>query len=248
MVTGIANDCEFRVLLVEDNPTFRTQITNAMARVGESGTIAGPVRISVAANGAEALTLLQQGEGGFDLALVDIGLPDISGIEVIRHIRAVMADTPILVISVISSEQTLLEAIRAGARGYLLKDEAEESIAHAIADVLRGNYPISPALARSLFRLAGAPENPLGGAVPLAQNPGAVLGGQDSISQSGFHLAPREREVLQHIAQGLSYQEVAEELGVSLSTIQTYVRGLYRKLEVHNRVAAVNRARDAGML
>ena len=76
----------------------------------------------------------------------------------------------------------------------------------------------------------------------------SLKGGQDSAPQSDFHLAPREREVLQHIAQGLSYQEVAEEMGVSLSTVQTYVRGLYRKLEVHNRLAAVNRARKAGML
>lgn len=243
MVSGIADDGAFRVLLVEDNPTFRTQITGAMARVGESGAVAGEVRISVASTGAEALALVTQGQGGFQLALVDIGLPDISGIEVIRHIRTFMPDTPILVISVINSEQTLLEAIRAGARGYLLKDEAEESIAHAIADVMRGNYPISPALARSLFRLAGAPEN-----AAASPDAASVSGGQEGVSQSGFHLAPREREVLQHIAQGLSYQEVAEEMGVSLSTIQTYVRGLYRKLEVHNRVAAVNRAREAGML
>ena len=230
---------DFCVLLVEDNPTFRTQITGALARVADSGAVAGDLRISTAATGAEALDFVAQGEGPYNLALVDIGLPDISGIEVIRRIRSVMADTPILVISVINAEQTLLEAIRAGASGYLLKDDAEEFIAHAIIDVLRGNYPISPALARSLFRLAGAPDR---------QQAGAVSGGQDGVSQSEFHLAPREREVLQHIALGLSYQEVAEEMGVSLSTVQTYVRGLYRKLEVHNRLAAVNRAREAGML
>ena len=234
---------DFCVLLVEDNPTFRTQITGALARVADSGAVAGDLRISTASTGAEALDFVTrcgaQGKRRFDLALVDIGLPDISGIEVIRRIRSVMADTPILVISVINAEQTLLDAIRAGASGYLLKDEAEESIAHAIMDVMRGNYPISPALARSLFRLAGSPDR---------QQADTVSGGQDGVSQSGFHLAPREREVLQHIALGLSYQEVAEEMGVSLSTVQTYVRGLYRKLEVHNRVAAVNRAREAGML
>ena len=184
MVAGIADDSEFtsefRVLLVEDNPTFRTQMTGALAWVAASRAVAGDLRISVAATGREALDLVaqeqaggqdgavdQDGAGGFHLALVDIGLPDISGIEVIRQIRSAMGDTPILVISVINAEQTLLEAIRAGASGYLLKDEAEEAIAHAISDVLRGNYPISPALARSLFRLAGALDREQGGQMAL---------------------------------------------------------------------------------
>ena len=208
-------------LVVEDNPAFITQITGALAHLGREDVMAF-------STGSEALAALAAAEQPLQLALIDIGLPDMSGIDVIRQIRSQMPDTPILVVSVIKSEAILLDAIRAGARGYLLKGEPEEAIAHAIDEVMRGNYPISPALARSLFHLAGAPT--------------------ERAQDADFHLSPRETEVLQHIAKGMSYQEVAAEMGVSLSTIQTYVRGLYRKLQVHNRVAAVNRAREVGVI
>lgn len=211
----------FGTLVVEDNPAFIAQITAALAHLGRHD-------VAAFTTGAEALAAVAAASQPLELALIDIGLPDMSGIDVIREIRGRLPDTPILVISFIKSETTLLEAIRAGARGYVLKGEPEEAIAHAIDEVMRGNYPISPALARSLFHLAGAPAG--------------------RSQDTDFHLSPRETEVLQHIAKGMSYQEVAAEMGVSLSTVQTYVRGLYRKLQVHNRVAAVNRAREVGVI
>ena len=262
--TPLADAAPFRVLVVEDNPTFRMQIEVALAHLGAGE----PVAFSM---GKDALDWLDSAsapgvaaDSAPDMALVDIGLPDMSGIDVIRELRSRMPELAILVISVIKSEQTLLDAIRAGARGYILKGENEEAIAHAIGEVRRGNYPISPALARSLFQLAGAPEGAAGSEAALAATTrtpyvsgpalaSSVLGGAGtSGGASGvgaqFQLTPREREVLHLIARGLTYLEVAAELSVSLSTIQTYVRGLYRKLQVHNRLAAVNKGRAAGVL
>lgn len=217
-----------RVMVVEDSPTFREQLGAALGLLGKTD-------VASFANGTDALDYLHRAEGAaIGLALVDIGLPDMNGIEIIRHIRGRLPEVPILVISVIKSEQSLLQAIRAGANGYVVKDESEEAIATAIGDVLLGNYPISPSLARTLFQLAGSPQN------------GAAQA-QDA-ENGGFKLAPREVQVLHLIARGLTYLEVAAELSVSLSTIQTYVRGLYRKLGVHNRQSAVNKGRTNGLL
>jgi DNA-binding NarL/FixJ family response regulator len=122
----------------------------------------------------------------------------------------------------------VLEAIRAGARGYLLKGDPGAEMASAIDEVLRGNYPISPALARTLFRLAGAPPE---------SSPG-----------NSFELTQRELVTLQLIARGKNYKEVARAMDVSLSTVQTNVRNLYRKLQVHSQGQAVAKARGAGLV
>lgn len=210
-----------QALLVEDNPLFQNQICSAIWRFHPERSI------HRCANGTEALALLEAPQVRLDLVLVDLGLPDISGIEVIQAARRRFGDIPIMVISVISAERTVLAAIRAGARGYILKGESEESISNAIQDVLRGNYPISPALARSLFKLAGA---------PLEKEPDA------------FNLSPRELETLQFIAKGNSYEEVATLMGIALSTVQSNIRSLYRKLEVRSQMQAVSKARDAGLI
>jgi DNA-binding NarL/FixJ family response regulator len=209
------------VLLVEDNPLFQQSIRLAVQKAGLTG------QILACATGSEAMELLEKAQTRLDVALVDIGLPDMSGIDVIYAIRRRFEDIPIMVISVISSERTLLAAIRAGAKGYILKGASEGAISKAIQDVLLGNYPISPALARGLFRLAGAPRE---------------------ASASEFNLSRRELETLQLIAKGNSYDQVASLMGIALSTVQSNIRNLYRKLEVRSQVQAVSKARDAGLI
>ena len=216
-----------KVLVVEDSPVFQKQIELALEVLDHTEIIA-------CSTGGETIALLERQSHAFDLALVDIGLPDMSGIEVIRALRSYSLDLPIMVISVIKTEHILIEAIRAGAQGYIVKDESREAIAQAIQDVMSGNYPISPSLARSLFKLAGAPTKD-------RTTPGAKTGRK-------FQLTPREFQVLELIAKGLTYNEVADEMGLSLTTIQTYVRTLYRKLGVHNRQNAVNKARSSGVI
>ena len=187
-----------------------------------------PMRATPCRTGSRALELLEDPTCGFDLVLADLGLPDVSGVEVIRAARRRLPEVPILVISTISSERAVLAAIRAGARGYLLKDDSEIGMARAIDQVRSGHYPISPSLARYLFRIAGAP--------------GAVS------DEERVRLSVKETETLQHIARGRSYAETAERMGVALSTVQSHIRSLYRKLDAHSQLQAVTRARDQGLL
>lgn len=209
------------VVLVEDNPAFRLLIGEAIRLIGLKGNI------KECATGTAVMDLLEQPQTRLDLALVDLGLPDMGGIEVIQAIRRRFREIPILVISVLSSERSVLTAIRAGASGYILKGESAQSIGQAILEVLQGNYPISPSLARTLFKLAGAPT------------------GKSDIS---FSLSPRELETLQSIALGNSYEETAVVMNIGVSTVQSNIRNLYRKLEVRSQVQAVTKARDAGLI
>jgi DNA-binding NarL/FixJ family response regulator len=161
-----------------------------------------------------------------DLALIDIGLPDISGIEVVNRVREKYPDVPIMVVSVISAERSVLAAIRAGARGYVLKDDSTTEIAEALQQALLGHYPISPALARYLFKLAGSRDT----SADLAE------------------LTPKELELLKHLSCGRSYAEAGKEMRIAISTVQTHIRNLYRKLDVHSQVQAVTRAQDRGLI
>jgi len=212
-----------RILIVEDNPSYSRQIQNALQKWGVVGAL------HLCATGDDVFKLLETPKFGLDLALIDLGLPDISGIEVIKRLRRAFPELPIMVISAISSERSVLSAIRAGARGYILKDDSEYVIAHAISQVLMGHYPITPSLAHALFKLAGSPT-------------AADLG------DLNFKLSPRELETLQFIAQGLSYEEVGRKMGVALTTVQSNIRSLYRKLDAHSQGQAVSKARAAGLL
>ena len=154
---------------------------------------------------------------------VDLGLPDVSGIEVIRACRERFPDMPIVVISVVASEAAVLNAIEAGANGYILKDESIEEITQGIKQVLNGVYPLSPRLARFLFKQLSTPA-------------------EKRTERRDIKLSPREHETLQFLSQGLSYDQVAESMGVTLSTVQSNVRSLYRKLNVKSQAQALDMA------
>mgnify|MGYP000904987193 CR=1 FL=1 len=210
----------YKILVVEDNPVFERQVVRALSHLSMNSDV------EVCHTGAEAFELLQNEDVRFDLALVDLGLPDVSGIEVIQALRKRLGDVPVMVISVIKSESTVLSAIRAGARGYILKGESETELARAIEDVLGGNYPISPSLARSLFKLAGA---------PAASNGGA----------NDFDLSPRELETLSLMAEGRSNSAIAAGLHISESAVAKNVNNIFTKFDLspadtdHRRVLAV---------
>lgn len=210
-------------LLVEDESVYQEIFRHALQ------VLPGDWSLQVADCGSDGLKALEQPSGTFDIVLVDLGLPDMSGIEVIRHTRAHHPDTPVLVASIHSDEAHVLEAVRCGARGYLLKDDDAMEISSSIVRAIYGEYPISPSLARHLFKLA-APETP---------NP--PIEGQ-------LPLAPKEFELLGLLAKGCSYKKAALTMEVSLSTIQTYVRRIYQKLEAHSKVEAIGKARSMGLL
>lgn len=210
-----------KLLVIEDNPVFR----ESLVRLIRSHH---PLWLVESVENAKDAFAQLAGPQRFDLVLVDIGLPDLDGIQVIRKAHAQAPDLPIIVITVVADERKLLNAIRAGARGYLLKSDEGPAILHGIDQVLTGTYPISPKLARSVFKLLGSPTQ------------------HTEDDPSG--LTPREIESLRYLAQGLTYTEVAKAMGVALSTVQTNVRNIYRKLEASSKVEAVLKAQDAGLI
>jgi two-component system, NarL family, nitrate/nitrite response regulator NarL len=208
------------VLLVEDDLVFQATFRRVFALLG------GDWKIHAHQTGRGALEALDAAGHRFELALIDIGLPDISGVEVVARLRQRFADLPILVTTVFSGEETFLSAIRAGARGYLLKGDSDSQLAQAIEQIMRGEYPVSPALARHLFRLAGSSQT----------------------LSPAIKLSPRELELLQWLSKGDSYASCAQKMGISFSTVQTHIRNMYRKLDVSNQRQAIHKAQSSGLL
>lgn len=211
-----------KALIVEDNAPFRQRLEEALDGVAGDWTVAH------ATNAGEALALLWAGDATWDLVLVDLGLPDTSGIDVIRQACLHAPDAPVLVISVLTSSAAVLAAIRAGARGYLQKDDSAVSLSQAITDLLAGDFPLTPALARHLFQvIQHVPESP---AAPETA------------------LSTREFEFLGLLGRGFTYDEAARRMGVSLHTVQTFSKRIYMKLDVASKGEALTAARERGWI
>lgn len=220
-----------QILLVEDDgPTRRY-----LARAVESHP--GLELAGQAANCAEAARLLEKGAP--DVLLTDLGLPDGSGIDLIRALRQSAPDALAMVITALGNEKTVLAAVEAGATGYLLKDGSYEEIGEAVQCLIDGGSPISPSIARKLLRRMQV--SPVDAPAPVPA-PDPV---PDADAPS---LSPRETEVLQLIAKGFSFPEIAGLLGISAHTVTTHVRRIYEKLEVGNRGSAVYEAVSLGLI
>ena len=160
-----------------------------------------------------------------DVVLVDLGLPDRSGFDVIAHIHKVAPGAEIMVVSVFGGERNLLQAIAAGATGYLLKDALPSDFVAAIHALRAGESPISPSLARHLLKRY----QPLLGSEPT----------EPTAQAAAEALTAREILILERIAAGSSLAEIAESLFISAHTVKTHVKNIYRKLEAHTRLQAV---------
>ena len=168
-------------------------------------------------------------EHPISFAMVDLGLPDGSGISLIEKIREQDAGLPILVISAWSTEDMILQAILAGATGYVLKERDDFEIALSIRSLLRGGAPIDPFIAQKILAQLGVKKI-------------SIAGTEQSI------LTERELEILNWVAQGLSNKEIALRLNISRYTIESHIKHIYRKLSVTTRTKAINAARDLGIL
>lgn len=164
-----------------------------------------------------------------DVLVSDINLPDGSGLDLIRHCKRTHPSTEIIVISVLGDAASVVTAIEAGATGYLLKDAYEIEIVKAVKELISGGSPISSTIARHVLRR---------------------FQGQPEVQQENEekHLSTRESEVLQHIAMGYSYKDIARKMGISPNTVPTYIKSIYRKLEVNSRGEAVYAAVRHGLL
>lgn len=210
-----------RVAVVEDDPAALERITAALESAPDISVIAS------APNTANGKTLIDK--GGFDVLLCDLGLPDGSGIGLIRYAAQKYTDVDIMVITIFADQDKVLESIKAGARGYLLKDERFDSFAESIREVRRGGSPISPVIARQLLKEFQPREQE-------ADKKGLEL------------LSKRELEVLKLLARGFTFVEIGDILKIGRSTVATYVKNIYQKLEVNSRAEAVFEASSMGVI
>ena len=156
-----------------------------------------------------------------DVILLDVGLPGMSGIEGIRHIKALSPTTHVIMLTVFDDQEKVFKAICAGASGYLLKTADEDAVTGAIEEVLQGGAPINPRVARMVLNMFASRSAP-----PI----------QD------YGLSDREREVLELMVQGLVKKEIADRLHLSYHTVDNHLRSIYTKLQVHTRGGAVAKA------
>lgn len=213
-----------RILIVEDDPPGQRRL-DALSRA-VFGT--GPEVVVVA---SVAAAKVAADAAGFDLALVDIGLPDGSGVDLIAWLQGRDVETACVVITAWGDGDTVLAALRAGAVGYLLKDRDDAELTRALQNIQRGGAPIDPFVARRI----------------LAALPGAAA--QAAAERGGANdLTAREHEVLGLVAHGHNNREIAALTGLSRFTIEDYTKRIYRKLAVGSRAAAVFEAQARGLL
>jgi len=207
-----------RILVVDDDDAFRESVCAAIAR-DDAMVLAAQV-----GNAESAREAIAGGE--FDVALVDLGLPDGNGIDLIRELARERGETDVMVVTVFGDEAHVLASIEAGATGYLLKRSLHDTLAETVRELRAGGSPISPVIARQLLqRFKRGPE---GGAEAASPSP---------VDDGG--LSEREREVLLFIAKGFTVGEIADMLHLSAHTVATHVKHIYRKLAVHTRTEAV---------
>ena len=214
-----------RVMIVEDDPVTLRVLCK---------TIASNPAFEVAAKFDAVLPAIEWlRTASIDICLTDLGLPDGSGIEVIRACASYCPSCNIMVISMSSDEDNILACIEAGASGYILKDAGRTDIIKSLFDMHAGGSPISPMIARKVLdRLREARE----GEHPINQR------------MARKKLTERETSILHLIARGDSYGQVAHVLSLSVGTVQTHVKNIYGKLSVHSRGEAVYEAQRRGLL
>lgn len=215
------------VLIVEDDPVTRKSLCLAVELE--------PALKLLAAFDSVQSSLVWLETHSAEVLMTDLGLPDGSGIEIIHACTQRHPDTDIMVVTMSSDEASVLACIEAGASGYVLKDAGSMDIARAVLDLRAGGAPMSPAIARMV--LAKVRDGKKTTAVPnVAQN------------STTTSLTKREAAILDLIAQGDSYGEVAKLLSVSVGTVQTHIKNIYGKLAVHSRGEAVFEAHRRGLL
>ena len=220
---------KIKVMVVEDQPQILKSLLKLLNESPEVEVIASALSGEAA---LEQLTRIRP-----DVILQDLGLPRMSGIEVTREVKTRWPAVEVLVFTVFDEEEKVIEAVKAGASGYLLKGASASKVVEAIRDVHAGGSVIQPSLARRLLRHFHVPEDPKAPppAPPLREEPNRPL-------------TEREIEILRLIAKGLSNNEAAHVLDLSRATVRTHLEHIYEKLDVTNRVEAVTEGLRKGII
>jgi DNA-binding NarL/FixJ family response regulator len=211
-----------RVMVVDDHPMWRDGVARDLAEAGYEV-------VATVGEGSQAIRVAAAVRP--DVVVLDLQLPDRSGVEVIREVLGARAQARILVLSASGEQADVLEAVKAGATGYLTKSARREDLVDAVSRTAKGEAVFTPGLAGLVLgeyrRLAAGPPPSAGPQVPS--------------------LTERETEVLRLVAKGVSYKEIAERLGLSHRTVQNHVQNTLNKLQLHNRVELTRYAIERGL-
>ena len=210
-----------RVMLIDDHALFRFGLQELLERRG----------IEVLAVGDATTGLERVAEGRPDVVLLDMRMPQISGLELLRRLRAADETMPIAMLTTSAEERDVIDSLQSGAQGYLLKDMEPEALIAALGEIVRGRTVVAPELAIVLARAVQ----------------GESRTAQPAASDGIAELTPREQEILCHLAEGQSNKAIARRLGISDGTVKLHVKAILRKLDVHSRVEAAVIAVERGL-
>ncbi|NOT75832.1 MAG: response regulator transcription factor [Cyclobacteriaceae bacterium] len=207
-----------RVAIAEDNSFALNVILEKIKSMSN-------IQACVTANNGSDLIDKIPGSGRVDVILMDIEMPILNGIETTRRVKKDYPGIKILMLTIFEDDDNIFESIRAGADGYLLKDEKGTKIHQAILETMEGGAGMSAGIAARVLKMMVS-----GG--PLKQ----------SVNQEVIDLTKREIEILEQLKAGLSYERIGENLFISYGTVRKHIENVYRKLQVHNKVDAVQKA------
>ena len=217
------NDEVIRVIIADDHPVYRDGLSRLLSEIG------GFDVVGLAADGNEAVDLASALAP--DVVVMDVRMPNLDGIEATRRITTASPTTGVVVLSMFEEDELVFAAVRAGARGYLLKDADDDQIAATLRGIARGEAIFGPTTARRLLEMLGrVPESGTAATQPVFPQ-----------------LSQREREVLELLARGMRNAAIAAELFLSERTVRNYVSNIFTKLQVDDRAQAVAAARDVGI-
>lgn len=206
-----------RLVIIEDDPLLLENLSLLLR--GEEGiTVAGSYR-----SAEDALRFLR--DAAPEVMLTDLGLPGMSGVELIKKAKDLIPSLEIMAHTVFEDRERVFTAIKAGASGYLLKGSSPREIIESIHSLYKGGAPMSPKIARKIIHEF-----------------------QDDIPGEQFLLTPREKEIVKRVEDGLTYKEIGEKLGISTHTVHTHIKNIYEKLQAKDRSDAIIKARKKGII
>ena len=202
------------VIIIEDNELLRDSLKEA---INKSSSIRCENTFS---SGEAALDIIEKKELVPDIILLDIGLPGMNGIEMIPELRKLTPSSKIIIITVHDDDENVFNAICAGASGYLLKDLSADRIVNSINEVMNGGAPMNSHIAKKVLNMFR----------------------DQNIKSDGYDLSEREKEILSLLIDGLNKKQIAEKIFLSHHTLDSHIRNIYAKLEVHSRSSAISKA------
>lgn len=213
-----------KIVIVEDNYFLKKALEEKLSFFDDI------VIKDTAENGQEAIEILEKNHI-VDLILMDIEMPKMNGIQATEVIKNKYPQIKIMMITVFDNDENIFNAIKAGADGYLLKETKADKLYEAIHEILNGGATMSPSIAQKTMR--------------LLRNPIAISSEKD---KELVELSPREIEVLEQLSKGLKNQLIADNLFLSVSTVKKHIENIFNKLQVHNRIEAIQKAKNNNYL